>query len=83
MALTWLAPDRSVLSVAFMSQRKWRFVGNTAQLDRVDNLLTHTGAVVITSHGEPVAVLIRASQWSGLERLLVADAAALLQTQPW
>lgn len=39
MALTWVAPDRSVLAVALASHRKWRFVGNTAQLARVDDLL--------------------------------------------
>jgi len=40
MALIWLAPDRSLLSVALVSHWKWRFVGNTAQLARVDDLLT-------------------------------------------
>jgi len=42
MALIWLAPDRSVLSVAFVSHRKWRFVGNTAQLARVAELLMYS-----------------------------------------
>ena len=34
MALTWASPDRSVLSLAFASHRKWRFVGRLASGNR-------------------------------------------------
>ena len=39
MALTWASPDRPMLSLAPVSQCKWRFVGNTAQPACVDDLL--------------------------------------------
>lgn len=39
MALTLASPDRPMLSLAFVSQCRWRFVGNTAQPACVDDLL--------------------------------------------
>jgi hypothetical protein len=34
MALTWASPDQSVLSLALVSHRKWRFVEDTAKRAR-------------------------------------------------